>query len=187
MYPKNVSVTSEVDGVAVEGYGTYYIRDYAGATMTSPFNGIHCGDGWHRPCFNPMPITDEQIVKSSKIDLIDGYKECLKIINRIKTNKEEIKQLFFEVKFEKSSMQARLEDMQNNKRLLKEKYKNGQLNQKEYQQLVNTLNKEKSFLQISINDCFKNIYEKKFGETIIKNLEETIQILTDYVNKENEK
>ena len=84
-------------------------------------------------------------------------------------------------------MQARLEDMQNNKRLLKEKYKNGQLNQKEYQQLVNTLNKEKSFLQISINDCFKNIYEKKFGETIIKNLEETIQILTDYVNKENEK
>lgn len=29
--------------------------------------------------------------------------------------------------------------------------------------------------------------KKKFGETIIQNLEETIQILTDYVNKENEK
>ncbi len=187
MYPKNVPVTAEIDEVALEGYGTYYIRDYAGATMTSPFNGIHCGDGWHRPCFNPMKITDDQIVGPSIKNLTDGYKESLQIINRIKTNKEEIKQLFFEVKFEKSTMQARLEDMQKNKRLLKEKYKNGQLTQKEYQQLVNTLNREKSTLQISINDCFKNIYEKKFGETIIKNLEETIQILTDYVNKEKEK
>ncbi len=33
----------------------------------------------------------------------------------------------------------------------------------------------------------KIFMKKKFGETIIQNLEETIQILTDYVNKENEK
>ena len=184
MYPKDVSVTAEVDGVKLEGYGTYYIRDYAGVTMTSPFNGIHCGDGWHRPAFNPMKITDEQIFGPSIKNLIDGYKECLKIIDRIKTNAEDIKKLFFEVKFEKSTMLKRLEDLQKSKRLLKDKYKKGQLSQGEYQQLANTLNREKSSLQISINDCFKNIYEAKYGETIIQNIEEALKILTDYANKE---
>ncbi len=184
MYPKNVSVTAEVDGVKLEGYGTYYIRDYAGATMIRPFYGIHCGDGLHRPCFNPMKITDEQIVGPSIKNLTDGYKECLQIIDRIKTNAEDIKQLFFEVEFEKSTMQKRLEDLQKSKRLLKEKYKKGQLTQGEYQLLTNTLNREKSSLQISIKDCFKNVYEAKYGKTIIQNIEEALKILTDYANLE---
>jgi hypothetical protein len=173
MYPKKVSVTAEVDGVALEGYGTYYIRDYAGATMTSPFNGIHCGDGWHRPYFNPEPITDEQIIKPSTQYLIDGYKECLKILK----HKDEIKQIKFETKFEKVALQDRLDNMLKSKQLLKKKFKNGELAQAEYQQLVHNLNTEKFYLHQSIENCFKNIYEKKFGETIIKNLEEAVQIL----------
>ena len=68
---------------------------------------------------------------------------------------------------------------------LKDKYKKGQLSQGEYQQLANTLNREKSSLQISINDCFKNIYEAKYGETIIQNIDEALKILSDYVNNED--
>ena len=119
------------------------------------------------------PIIDEQIIKPSTKYLIDGYKECLKILK----HKDEIKQIKFDTKFEKVALQERLENMLKSKQLLKKKFKNGELSQGEYQQLVHNLNTEKFYLHQSIENCFKNIYEKKFGETIIKNLEEAVQIL----------
>ena len=79
---KTVEIKTEVDGVEIEGYGAYSSRDFIGSTLFKPFNGIKCGDGWHRPCFNPEPITDEQIIKPSTQYLIDGYKECLKILSK---------------------------------------------------------------------------------------------------------
>ena len=170
---KTVEIKTEIDGVEIDGYGAYSSRDFIGATLSKPFNGIRCGDGWHRPCFNPERITDEQIIKPSTQYLIDGYKECLKILK----NKDEIKQIKFDTKFEKVALQDRLDNMLKSKQLLKKKYKNGELSQTEYQQLVHNLNTEKFYLHQSIENCFKNIYEKKFGETIIKNLEEAVQIL----------
>ena len=170
---KNVVIKAEVDGIEIEGYGSYAWRDYVGITMTKPFNGVKGGDGWHRPYFNPVKITDEQIEKPSKQSLIVIYKECLKIISK----KEDIQQIIFDAQAEKAILNQRLEEMLKSRRLIKNKFKNGELTQGEYQQLANNINNEKFCLQKSIDNCFKYLYEKKFGESNIKNLEEAVQIL----------
>ena len=178
---KNVEIKAEVDGIEIEGYGSYANRDYIGITMSKPFNGVKGGDGWHRPYFNPVKITDDQIEQPSKQSLIVIYKECLKIISK----KEDIQQIIFDAQAEKAILNQRLEEMLKSRRLIKNKFKNGELTQGEYQQLANNINNEKFCLQKSIDNCFKYLYEKKFGESNIKNLEEAVQIIIDYSNKKD--
>ena len=179
---KHANVNIEVDGVSIEGYGRYYSRDFCGAVMTSPFNGVRAGKGWHHPAFNPFPMEMEPIYEATKEYLEKAYKECCLILN------ERLEDMEFMLKWcesEKSLISERLEAMRADKRLLKSKLKSGQLTQKEYQQLVKTFNTEKIYAQQSYEDYFENEYNKRYGESIINNLEETVQILIEYMKKKN--
>lgn len=179
---KNVDVKTKVDSVEIEGYGTYASHDFLGTTMTKPFNGIKGKDGWHRPYFNPKPISVEQVVNSSKQYLIVMFKECLKILN----NNMEIQQISLAVNVEKTNIQRKLDENLKCRQLIKSKFKKGDFSQKEYQLLMKSLNNEKFYLQKSLENCFKSFYEKQFGVSSINNLEEAVKILQDYL-KESEK
>ena len=110
-----VNVEFEYKGVTIKGFSLFSKKDYIGATMTSPYNGIKTNDGYHIPGHAHWG-NDEWKIKHETIDslkraydeyllLLSKKEDIIKIVNapfplskHLKTGRDELKSILEFVK-----------------------------------------------------------------------------------------
>ena len=102
-----VNVEFEYKGVTIKGFSLYSVKDYNGATMTSPYNGIKTNDGYHIPghahCGNDKCKIEHETIESLKraydeyLLLLSKKEDITKIVNapypfsrHLKKNRDEL-------------------------------------------------------------------------------------------------
>ncbi len=175
----SVDVKVEYNGVVLEGTAVYTRKDYCGVTMTAPFNGVKTNDYGHLMYMTPKVYQEEDIVKRAKDSLKLAYDECLQIKQR---DGEDLAFMIFGSESHINYLPNDIKKVSKAKAILKSKYREGALNQWEYQTIVKELNQKVNNLRDNANNSLDFSYRLEYGKTIIGNLNYTIRLLLDPEN-----
>ena len=172
-----VNVEFEYKGVTIKGFGVFGKKDYNGATMTSPYNGIKTNDGYHIPGHAHWG-NDERKIKHETIESLKrAYEEYLFILSK----KDEITKIVnvphplrkyldgpFGPKTELVSLLAFIE----------QKYKNKEITEGDYLTFRSRIEIEiENYSKMIENDYRVSFYEKF---SIIKNFNEVAESIANY-------
>ncbi len=171
-----VDVEFDYNDVTIKGYSIFSIKDYDGATMTSPVNGIKTADSYHIPGHAHWGNNEESIKNKTIESLKKAYDEYLFILSK----KDEITKIVnvphplrkylegpFGPKTELVSLLAFIE----------QKYKNKEITKGDYLSFRSRIEREiENYAKMIENDYRVSFYEKF---SIIKNFNEVAQMIAN--------
>ena len=168
-----VNVEFEYKGVTIKGFGVFSKKDYNGATMTSPYNGIKTNDGYHIPGHAHWG-NDERKIKHETIESLKrAYDEYLLLLSK----KEDITKivnapfpLSRHLKKDRDELKSILDFVK--------KYENkDRLSEYDYSDFIIRLEREiERYAKMIKNDYRVSFYEKF---SIIKNFNEVAELIAD--------
>lgn len=170
-----IQVNVEYKGICLQGIADYTKKDYCGTAMTLPFNGIQTNDYSHIMFIIPHDFTEEEIRRMSSNSLIKAYEECLRI-KQIESS--EIIAMLNEANVIKDSANSQIQELINNKSVLKQQYHQKAISQTQYQTIVSSIKQQKYYLTQETMNSLHNIYQLKYGKSIVKNLETALEKLS---------
>ncbi|MBR4329523.1 MAG: hypothetical protein IKP71_06680 [Candidatus Riflebacteria bacterium] len=171
-----VNVEFEYKGVIIKGYSIFSVKDYCGATMISPVNGIKTLDSYHIPGHAHWGNCEGSIKIKTIESLKKAYDEYLFILSK----KDEITKIVnvphplrkylegpFGPKTELVSLLAFIE----------QKYKNKEITEGDYLSFRSRIEREiENYSKMIENDYRVSFYEKF---SIIKNFNEVAQMIAN--------
>ena len=171
-----VNVEFEYNGVTIKGYSIFSVKDYFGATMISPVNGIKTLDSYHIPGHAHWGNCEGSIKIKTIESLKKAYDEYLFILSK----KDEITKIVnvphplrkylegpFGPKTELVSLLAFIE----------QKYKNKEITKGDYLSFRSRIEREiENYSKMIENDYRFSFYEKF---SIIKNFNEVAELIAN--------
>ncbi|MBP5470539.1 MAG: hypothetical protein J6Z11_14990, partial [Candidatus Riflebacteria bacterium] len=169
-----VNVEFEYKGVVIKGFGVFSKKDYNGATMTSPYNGIKTNDGYHIPGHAHWGNDERKIEHETIESLKRAYDEYLLLLRK----KEDITKIVNAPFPLSRHLKKNREELISILDFVKKYEKKDRLSEYDYNTFIFRLEKEiENYAKMIENDYRVSFYEKF---SIIKNFNEVAESIANY-------
>lgn len=168
-----VEVEFEYKGVKIRGYSIFSVKDYCGATMTSPVNGIKTLDNYHIPGHAHWGNNEESIKNKTIESLKKSYDEYLLLLSK----KEEVAGIVNAPYPLRKSLKGCKEELASILNFVKKYENKNRLSEYDYHTFTFRLEKEiERYAKMIENDYRVSFYEKF---SIIKNFNDVAKMIAN--------